>query len=53
MKQERLDDEKRYRITLRDDVFWSDGRKLTVDDVLFTISLMKNPATRIPEGGME
>lgn len=51
VKQERLDDEKRYRITLRDDVFWSDGHKLTVDDVLFTISLMKNPATRIPEGG--
>ena len=51
VKQERLGDEKRYRITLRDDVFWSDGHKLTVDDVLFTISLMKNPATRIPEGG--
>lgn len=30
-----------YLIKLRDDVIWSDGEKLTVEDVLYTIDLLK------------
>ena len=31
-----LEDKKTYRFKLRDNVFWHDGQKLTVDDVYFT-----------------
>ena len=36
----------KYIVTLRDDVKWHDGTKLTADDIIFTIGLIKNPATR-------
>lgn len=39
---------KEYLITLKPDLFWHDGERLTVDDVLFTIDLIKNPALRNP-----
>lgn len=35
-----------YTVTLRDDVWWHDGAKLTAQDVMFTIALLRNPATR-------
>lgn len=35
-----------YTVTMRKDAKWSDGAPLTVDDVIFTIELLKNPATR-------
>ena len=38
--------QKVYTVTLRDDVKWHDGEKLTADDVVYTINLIKNPATR-------
>lgn len=32
-----------YTITLRDDVYWHDGEKLTADDVVFTYKTILNP----------
>lgn len=37
-----------YTVTLRKDAMWSDGSPLTAGDVVFTIDLIKNPATRSP-----
>lgn len=34
---------KTFSVLLRDDVFWSDGERLTADDVLFTIKAIQNP----------
>lgn len=42
----RSDDGKTYTVTLRKDALWSDGRRVTADDVEFTLKLIKNPATR-------
>lgn len=35
-----------YTVKIRDDVKWHDGAKLTADDIVFTIGLIKNPAVR-------
>lgn len=32
-----------WTVTLKDDLKWSDGEPITLDDVLFTINLMKDP----------
>ena len=37
-----------YTVTLRDDARWHDGKKVTAEDVVFTVGLMKNPETRSP-----
>lgn len=37
------DDGKTFTVTLRKNLRWHDGQPLTVDDVMYTISLMKNP----------
>lgn len=37
-----------YKITLKDKLYWSDGKKLTADDVVFTIDLAKNPQLLSP-----
>jgi peptide/nickel transport system substrate-binding protein len=37
-----------FTVTLRDDVYWQDGEKLTADDVLFTYQTMQNPDTKSP-----
>lgn len=37
-----------YTVTLKDNVKWHDGKPLTAKDVIFTVNLMKNPATRSP-----
>lgn len=34
-----------YTVVLRDDVVWHDGSQLTADDVVFTVGLLKKPAT--------
>lgn len=31
-----------YLLKLRDDIKWSDGQKLTIDDVIYTIDILKN-----------
>lgn len=35
-----------YKVTVRKDAKWHDGKPLTAKDVVFTINLIKNPATR-------
>jgi len=38
-----------YEITLREDVFWHDGQKITTDDVVFTIKTIQDPDFKSPE----
>lgn len=40
------DAETEYTLTLKDNLRWSDGEPLTVDDVLFTTTLLRDPATK-------
>lgn len=40
------EDSKTYTFKIRDDAVWQDGRPVTVDDVVYTIELLKNPITR-------
>jgi len=42
------EDEKTYTYVLRNDVLWHDGKPLTVDDVMFTISAIKNEKYNSP-----
>ena len=42
------EDGKVYEITLKDNVFWHDGEKLTADDVIFTIKTIQNPDYKSP-----
>lgn len=37
------EDGKSYEFTLKDNLFWSDGANITVDDVVFTIETVQNP----------
>ncbi|MDO8522940.1 MAG: ABC transporter substrate-binding protein [bacterium] len=37
-----------YKITLKNKLYWSDGEKLTADDIIFTIGLAKNPQLLSP-----
>jgi peptide/nickel transport system substrate-binding protein len=37
---------KQYTVTLRNDAYWSDGHKVTADDIVFTVNLMKSPEVR-------
>ncbi len=39
-------DGKKYTVTLRQDAQWHDGEPVTADDVVYTLALIKNPATR-------
>jgi len=45
-----LDDGKRYRVKLLPTVLWHDKQRLTADDVVFTVGLLKNSAANIPTG---
>lgn len=40
------ENDKQFTIKMRQDVRWHDGQKMTADDVVFTVELMKNPAAR-------
>lgn len=42
------EDQKTYTLTLRKDVRWHDGKPLTVDDVIFTFSLLQDPSWKSP-----
>ncbi|MDP2944488.1 MAG: peptide ABC transporter substrate-binding protein [bacterium] len=39
---------KEYTIRIKDDIRWHNGADLTIDDVLFTLNLIKNPSYRSP-----
>lgn len=41
-------DQKTYSLTLLDDARWHDGEPLTVDDVIFTLALIQDPAWKSP-----
>lgn len=48
-KSWRLEDGgRKYVITLKDDIRWQDGKKLTSEDVVFTVNLMKDPRVNSP-----
>ncbi|MDD5032724.1 MAG: ABC transporter substrate-binding protein [Candidatus Pacebacteria bacterium] len=38
-----------YTFTLKPDLKWSDGKKLTTEDILFTIQFIQNPDTKSPK----
>lgn len=42
------DDGKQYQISLRPDLYWSDGEPLTIDDVIFTIKAIQDPLIKNP-----
>ena len=37
-----------YAVKLKEKLFWQDGKKITVDDIIFTIGLAKNPLVGSP-----
>lgn len=37
-----------YKIELKENILWHDGIKLTVDDIIFTFELIKNPQLKNP-----
>lgn len=45
------EDGKTYDVSLRDDIYWHDGKKMTVDDVIFTIKKMQDETTRAVQYG--
>jgi len=48
-KEWKISDEgKTYEVILKDGVFWSDGEKLTTDDVVFTVKSIQNSETKSP-----
>lgn len=51
-KEVKIEDEgKIYNISLKDNVFWSDGLPLTAEDVIFTIDTIQNPDVKSPLRG--
>ena len=41
-------DQKEYTFCLKENILWHDGEKMTIDDVIFTFSLIKNPVFKSP-----
>jgi len=41
-------DGKNYEFTLKDNIFWHDGKPLTVDDIIFTIKIVQNSDYKSP-----
>ena len=47
-----MDEEREvYELTLRDEIYWSDGEPITSDDVVFTIESIQDPSYKSPERG--
>lgn len=38
----------RYTVTLKERLFWHDGKPVTTDDIIFTIQLIQNPQYKSP-----
>ena len=38
-----------YEVTLKQDIFWHDGKEITADDVIFTIETIQDPGFKSPE----
>jgi ABC-type transport system substrate-binding protein len=43
-----LDEGKTYEVVLKENIFWSDGEKITSDDVIFTVKAIQNSETKSP-----
>ena len=43
-----LDEGKRYRVELKPVALWHDQQRVTAEDIVFTVGLLKNPAAGIP-----
>jgi ABC-type transport system substrate-binding protein len=43
-----LEDGKVFEFTLKDNIFWSDGKEINSDDVIFTIKTIQNPEVKSP-----
>ncbi|MEK7146847.1 MAG: ABC transporter substrate-binding protein [Patescibacteria group bacterium] len=41
-------DQRSYLISLRDDILWSDGERITSDDVIFTLKLIQDSSAHSP-----
>jgi peptide/nickel transport system substrate-binding protein len=41
-------DNKNYAVRLKENVFWSDGAKLTADDIIFTVQTIQDPESHSP-----
>lgn len=41
-------DSRIFEATLRDDIYWSDGEKITAEDIIFTIEKIKNRSVQSP-----
>ncbi len=39
---------KTWRVRIKDDVKWSDGEKLTSDDIIFTVAMINDPENKSP-----
>ena len=37
-----------YEVTLKEDLYWSDGKPITADDIVFTVKAIQNQKTRSP-----
>lgn len=46
-----LEKGKVYEVYLKENLFWSDGEPLTVDDVIFTVEIIQNPDVKSPLRG--
>lgn len=42
------DDKKKYTLTLKDNLYFHDGTKITIDDVIFTIEKIQDPIVKSP-----
>jgi len=43
-----LEDGRVFEVSLKDNIFWSDGQRITSDDVIFTIKTIQNPEVKSP-----
>lgn len=43
-----LEQGKVFNISLKENIFWHDGEKITIDDVIFTIKTIQNPDYKSP-----
>ena len=46
-----LEEGKVYEFYLKENLFWQDGKPLTVDDVIFTLEMIQNPDVKSPLRG--
>lgn len=38
------EDNRTYNLRIKEDILWQDGKKLTTDDIIFTVQTIQNPA---------